>query len=123
MSKNWNCCGFKFNSSKNYMIHLNEHKLSKNLIVTCNLCGQYTQSWEAFRKHNQRYHSKSEINKVFEINYTANFPDNDTDTDDSNAIVDNGKYFFEGSFFPYDTILKHLKIIIVNFFFINIIEQ
>ena len=64
MSSIYNCCGIKFNYLNLYLKHLNEHKINKNLLIMCNLCGQYSTSLEYFKKHNQKLHSQS---KIFEF--------------------------------------------------------
>ena len=60
------CCNIIFKLFKDYIKHLKQHQNKRDLLIQCNLCGQTSRGWEAFKKHYYRKH-KSEINNFPEM--------------------------------------------------------
>lgn len=55
LKMNYTCCGAVFKNMPPYLEHLKSHKDNSNLFIKC-ACGQTCVNWEAFKKHNLRYH-------------------------------------------------------------------
>jgi hypothetical protein len=75
----YECCGNQFSNLITYMRHLKYHGHNINLQVKCNECGQTCGSWDAFRKHNSRWHKE---------NTTLNQYDDDIYDDDIYSVID-----------------------------------
>jgi hypothetical protein len=89
MNLNYVCCGEIFITMPTYLHHLKMHETNISCYLKCNICGNSSINWPAFRKHNYRYHKNEnpiELFDTYNIMFNSLNLDDDIVIDDSQRI-------------------------------------
>jgi hypothetical protein len=86
MNLNYTCCEETFITMPPYLHHLKIHESNSFCYLKCNICGNSSLNWPAFRKHNYRQHKNENPIELF---HTYNVMINSLNFDDELLIDSN----------------------------------